>query len=354
MEKTFRKENTLEAKGLAILLLLFYHLFENRSVLEEMQVDCRPFGTEGFLLFSGFGNICVAVFVFLTAYGISFGLLGREVTIRDAAVEAWRRFLKLMLRFFILFASVNLLWGWIFDYTLTYGEGKQAFLYALTDGLGLSGFFDTPTMSLTWWYMKLAYILIFLVPVLAWAVRKIGYYLLPVAFFLPFVFSMGGEIERYFYVAVLGVCAAYGHLPDKMLSLRIPVVLQWIGSGVLVVLCILIRQNYVVYQTSIAVVDALIALFLVYLASALFGRVPGLREGLRFLGKHSMNIYLVHPFFFMMLWRQYIYHFHYWLLTFLICLGASLIYSVILEWIKAGGRMLWTRFGKGIVRKERH
>ncbi len=346
METRFSKKNSLEAKGLAILLLLIYHLFENKTMLEELQVDHTPFGREGFLTFTGYGNICVAVFVFLTAYGISVGLLSRELSAKETLAEAWTRFGKLMLRFFILFASVNLLWWRHFDYVSLYGEGKQGFLYALTDGLGLSMFFDTPTLNQTWWYMEIAYILIFLLPVLAWAVRKTGYYLLPVAFFLPYVFSMEFDIHRYFFVAVFGVCAAYGRLPDKLLALKIPVAVKWIGGLGLLVLSVLIRQNYAVHETYLWLVDAPIALLVIYVASALFGSVPGLREVLQFVGKHSMNIYLVHTFFYMALWRDYIYHFHYWLASLFICLGACLIYSLVLEGIKKGVVYLYKKVRK--------
>ncbi len=335
-ETVFTKQKTLEAKGLAILLLLSYHLFENRQMLEELQVKHAPFTTDRFLLFTGFGNICVAVFVFLTAYGISIGLLRQNAPFMEQLRQAWKRFYKLMLQFFILYLSVNLLWHRHFDYVSLYGSGKQGLLYALTDGLGLSMFFHTPTLNMTWWYMEIAYILIFLVPVLALLVQKTGYYLLPLAFFAPYVFPMGEDIHRYFFVAVLGVCAAYGHLPDKLLSIKIPAILKWIGALALLFLCVLIRQNYVVYETYVYLADAPIALLVIYVACALFGTVPGLKQALSFIGKHSMNIFLVHTFFYMSLWREYIYHFHYWLVSLLLCLLASLMYSVILEAVKAG------------------
>ena len=60
--------------------------------------------------------------------------------------------------------------------------------------------------------------------------------------------------------------------------------------------------------------------------------VPG--RALAFVGKHSMNIYLVHTFFYQILWRQYIYQFKYAGISFLLLLVSCILYSVLLETVK--------------------
>lgn len=116
MQKDFTKAHSNMAKGLAILLLLAYHLFGEKETLVSMGVNHAPFSQEGFLRFSGFGNVCVSVFVFLTAFGIATGLLAQKESLSGPAFwekayrQAAKRFLRLMLNFAILYASVNLLW----------------------------------------------------------------------------------------------------------------------------------------------------------------------------------------------------------------------------------------------------
>ncbi len=39
IKKNFDKNDTLVVKGIAILLMLFYHLFESRELLETLQVN---------------------------------------------------------------------------------------------------------------------------------------------------------------------------------------------------------------------------------------------------------------------------------------------------------------------------
>lgn len=340
MPKEFTKKHSNFVKGLAILLLLAYHLFESEELIVSMQVNHTPFPLEDFLRFTSFGNVCVSVFVFLTAFGIATGLFSQRNTLspdlfwKTAYSQAAKRFFRLMLNFALLYLSVNLLWGYKLDYQSLYGPGIQGILLLLTDGLGLSMFFDTPTLNATWWYMEIAYLLIFLIPLLVWLTEKIGYGILLPGFFLPYAVTFQPDLKRYLFVAVFGVCAAYGKWPDKLLNLKLPPVLQWVGGILGFALCVLIRQNYMVHEYYIHVVDAPVALFLIFVAADLLGSVPVLREGLAFVGKHSMNIYLVHTFFYMILWRQYIYHFKYAGVTFLLLLAVCLLYSIVLEAVK--------------------
>lgn len=340
MKKTFTREHSFAAKGLAILLMLLYHLFENEKLVTSMNVIYRPFSLQGFLTFTGFGNVCVSVFVFMTAYGISTGLFGQEAfSLADAYRQAARRFWILMINFAVLYLSVNLIWWYKFDYQSLYGVNKQGFLYFLTDAAGLSMFFNTPSLNLTWWYMEVAYILIFLVPILAWLVKKLGYYALLLALIAPFIVTFHPDVERYLFVAVFGVCAAHGRWLNRLLNLKLHMVIQWMIGIAGFILCVLIRQNYVVYETYVQLVDGPIALFLVYLGAVLIGSIPVLGQIIVFVGKHSMNIYLVHTFFYMALWQKYIYYFKYAGITLLLLLGSCLLYSVALEFVKRVTRL---------------
>ncbi len=335
MEREFSRKASKIVKGMAILFLLNYHLFSEAETVAEFGVDYRPFPQEVFLAFSRFGNISVAVFVFLTAFGITKGLIGQEgIEPRDMYRQAVRRMLKLMANFFALFASVTLLWWHWFDYASLYGEGKQGFLYMIADAAGLAQILDTPTLNMTWWYMEIAYVLIFLVPALCILVRKVGYSLLPMVFFLPVVLSFNPDISRYLFTAAVGVCAAYGSWMDKLLNVKAHPVLRWAAGGAGLVLCVMIRQNYFVQERFLHLADAGIAVFFAWFSIALFGSVPVIKRILEFIGKHSMNIYMVHTFFYLILWRSYIYAFRYAGAILVVLLLASLLWSVALEWIK--------------------
>lgn len=335
MIRQFKKENSLVVKGFAILLLLTYHLFESEQLVTSMGVDHAPFSLSAFLTFTGFGNICVAVFVFLTCFGIATGLFAEpSLTAQEMYGQAVRRFFRLMKNFTVLYVSVNVLWWYKFDYASLYGSGKQGVLHLLTDALGLSMFFDTPTLNMTWWYMELAYVLIFLVPILVYVVRKTGYAALVMAVFAPAVLVISPDMKRYLFTAVLGVCAAYGRWPDKLMNLKLPKLFQQLIGMAGFVVCVLVRQNFAVQEHYVHIADGIAAVFLVYVAGVLLAGLPVVNKLLAFIGRHSMNIYLVHTFFYLSLWQRFIYRFHAAWATLLLLLAVTLAYSVCLEALK--------------------
>uniref|UniRef100_UPI0040569137 acyltransferase family protein n=1 Tax=Acetatifactor sp. TaxID=1872090 RepID=UPI0040569137 len=336
MQKQFSKENTAIVKGLAIILLLLYHLFENEYETIMLGVDFRPFSLESMLKLVEFGNICVSVFVFLTAFGISKGILLQEnISVENVYSQATKRFFTLMFHFVCAYVSANLFWWYRFDYPGTYGIGKQGFLNICLDATGLVNFFGGNTMNVTWWYMKIAYILIFLIPLLALGIRKIGYPIVALSFMVTFLVQIDSDIERYLFTAVLGVCAAYGNWMDKLLNLKCPRIVQWMVGILGVMLCVSARQNREVQENYLYIVDAFVVLFLVYFAGALLASVPVVKNILGFLGKHSMNIYLVHTFFYLLLWREFIYSFRYAGVILVVLIVVCLMYSIVLESVKA-------------------
>lgn len=352
--RTFTKNNSFIVKGFAILLLLIYHLFGNEFVVAAMEVDYRPFPLSGFLTFAVFGNLCVSVFVFMTAFGISSSLFSqKELTTENAYTQATRRFFTLMLNFFLLYLSVNLLWWYKFDYAATYGIGKQGLLNMLLDSMGLHNLAGTSTMNVTWWYMKLAYLLIFLVPLLALITKKIGYIVLILSLMFPVLIPIDPDIERYLFTTVLGVCAGYGKWPDKIMNRKVlnikgTLLLQWLLGVTGFVACVILRQNKFIQENYLYLVDGVVSLFLVYFAGILFAGVPILKNILQFIGKHSLNIYLIHTFFYLLLWQKYIYYFKHAGIILLLLLGISLVYSIMLEcmkkWLFKAAKAVWERF----------
>ena len=62
--------------------------------------------------------------------------------------------------------------------------------------------------------------------------------------------------------------------------------------------------------------------------------IPGIRQILLFLGKHSMNVFLVHTFIRHYFWKDFIYSFGHFIPDFLALLVTSLAVSIALEWLK--------------------
>lgn len=337
MKKEFTKSDTGLVKGIAIILLLAYHLFTNEQWLSELEVVYAPLSKEMLLLICGFGNICVAVFLFLSAYGMTKGFMAvpdTESSLKTYLKRSGLRLGKLTANFVAMYVSVNLLWFGKFNYKGLYGEGYQGILSAVLDGTGFSSLLDTPMLNPTWWYMELAILLIFAVPFLYAAVKKLGSYILAPMLLLPFVFTLEPDVKRYFLVAAAGcVCACEGWF-EKIFAWRVHTAFKALAGVLLLAVTVLVRQNYMVYNQFAWVADVPAAMVVIWFGAELLGRIPVLSNVLKFIGRHSMNIFFVHTFFYMMLYRQFIYSFRYAGLILLVLLAISTLYSVILETIK--------------------
>ena len=329
--RTFPKQSSDMAKGIAILFMLFYHLFSVPTDNAIMQVNYSPLSEDVFLTIAKFGNICVPVFIFLTSYGISRKIFAKDdMTLKEAYNGTWKRAGMLLLRFLFMFAFVNLIWFRCFNYALCYGEGKQGVLAFITDALGLSHFFGTPSLNMTWWYMSVAYTLVFIVPVLAYLCKKTGSPFLGIAFLIPFLLPVEFDIARYFFVIGFGIFAAYENFFERIINSKFPFVLRWIIEIAFIILCIPARQNEFVQEHLVYLFDAVIAFGIVLFAADFIAAVPGLRNVFAFLGKHSMNIFFVHTFFYLILYRDFVFRFRYAGVTFVILLALSLALSLVL------------------------
>lgn len=344
LKNSFDKYDTLIVKGMAILLMLFYHLFQTRTLLEQLQVNHKPISQDAFLMLSGFGNICVAVFSFLSAYGITKGLMMQEgCTLSEMMKEAVKRCGRLIGNFAVMYISVNLLWFSYFDYAGLYGKGWQGGMLAVVDMLGLAQLFGTPTLNMTWWYMELAVMIIFATPFLYLLVKKIGKYAVVLSILLPLAVEMNGDVKRYLVVIVLGVTAAREGWLEKLFGWKRNRLIKAAVGIALIVLSVLFRQNYMVQTYFLWIADAPAALLICWFGGEIISAVPGVREVFAFFGKHSMNMFFVHTFFYMAIYQQFIYSFRYAALIFLVLAVVTLAYSVVLELIKTGGRHLWKK-----------
>jgi len=333
--RTFPKESSEVAKGVAILCMLFYHLFSNAQDNRIMEVNFSPLPEKFFLMLAKFGNICVSVFVFLTAYGISTGLFAKtELTLKDAYKSSLKRAGKLFLNFLLVFVIVNLLWFRYFDYASLYGPGKQGILAFLADALSLSQFFGTPTLNMTWWYMSVAYTLVFLVPLMAYLCKKTGYPFIAVAFLIPFLFPMQNDISRYFFVMAFGITAAYGNWFEKIINSKIPIGVRAVLEIAFLVFSVFARENEFVHANLLYLADAFFAFGIILFAGDILAFIPGVRHVFSFLGHYSMNMYFTHTFFYLILYRDYIFRFRYAAVTFLLLVAVSLLFSVAIDLIR--------------------
>ncbi len=301
---SFTKDNTEMIKGIAIILMLFHHLFGFPewyvSGVSYIGIPLRANTLEYAL--GQFGHICVALFAFITGYGMFFSYCGRrhcQKTVRKGASF-------LVLYWLVLFGvaiPVNLALGKTditplliaenmitYDHTLVSFAWYVRFYLALLVTLPI--FYKCLTKSA---YVTIASFLIF--PAAA------NYYLSTIASDNVFVakavyFSM--EYFLWITTALMGLCFArynlfekIGNVFSRFSAAEIPIC---------AVLCLILMYLRAYKEDTIGVIfslDCFYAPFFIFFACRIISVLPqAFHKFLKLLGKHSMNIWFLHSLFF--------------------------------------------------------
>lgn len=210
----------------------------------------------------------------------------------------------------------------------------------IIDFLGMANFFGTPTLNATWWYMSFAVLLIFVVPVLCFAVKtygKIIVIVLSVLLPLSAGANLGMPIWTYLFTIVLGIISAESSWFEKI---RENIMLIWYRKFIIVslafVLCILIiwARIHTFSMSMIIIYDALFTLLLAFVSIFLLNKIPLIRNMLISIGKYSMNMFLIHTFIKAYYFHDFSYGWKHSFLILLILLIDTWVISFVIEWGK--------------------
>lgn len=191
----FDKRQTNIAKGVALLLLLWHHLFYNSPQKYEMftsvfllrgvPIECQ---------IARFCKVCVSVFLLLSGYGLtkSFSKYYKQNSVDGKlplkkncryVVNHLVGLLSDYWMIFIIFVPMGLLFGKnFFSY---YGTNP---IYYLADFFGVSYLFFqySYTMNVTWWFMSIIIVYYLIFPLLHKLLRYSPELLMLIAVFILF------------------------------------------------------------------------------------------------------------------------------------------------------------------------
>ena len=304
-KEKFTLNDTTKCKGIAILMMLFHHMFLAPDRYKGFALDFSPFSESSVNTFANFFKICVGIYVFLSAYGLTCSYI--KWNNGNSRFLAYRYF-KMMLEFYIIYI-ISVLASLIVNSSKwniqgVYGKGGifAAAWKMLIDFLGLAELFGTPTFNSTWWYMSLAIVIIVLIPLLnklydkfGWLVLTCAAILLPAAFGIKVV-----PLTRWLLCIALGiVCArtnALGVIKDKYSSMRVfAKIIAFIGGCAILFIFYKLRQS-ALKGDFIEIWDSVIPVLVIIFAFLFINRIPVISHLLVFLGEYSMIIFLTHTF----------------------------------------------------------
>lgn len=307
---TFTKDDTNRVKGVAIILLLFHHCFVSPGRYSAYRIAFPLFPESIVNYLATEARICVAVFTFLSAYGMTCAYkrqMENGKKLSDVVPGEYRHRLVSLIGGFAFIYAVIVLWGTLVmkdERIRIYGTGKGCIFYMLLDGLGLAGIAHTPTYLFTWWYESLAIVIILILPLLIFLYKKCGtWVILAGSFLLAFLIPVDNtspyetlQIQNYLFCICLGIISADRNLiarfrkTGKNAGIRIlKCIAELAGLGV--VLELNRRFSGLPVQVLTEGTGAFLIICLTY---EFIGRIPVIGRILGFLGIYSGSIYLIH------------------------------------------------------------
>ena len=202
--------DTQALKGLALFMLLCHHcLYEVKGYVDYGFMVTPLFQTLGI-----FSKLCVAIFVFLSGYGLTVSTM-KNGELGGILNFYRRRYTKLMVNYwfiYLLFVPIGICF---FSRTFPSVYGEHYVHKAIVDFFGLyQGVYGNPWgYNPTWWFYSCIIVLDLLYP-LIWKCRRYWYLMLPLCFIfqtlivhVPIIRTSG--CDSYVLAFVSGVSLAY-------------------------------------------------------------------------------------------------------------------------------------------------
>lgn len=350
----FTKEHTMQMKGIAIIILLFHHCFLNAQrwatvPYEKLAttkgwgyypISFAPFSSHTIQYLASFSKICVAMFVFMTGYGmwVSYESQKKKTTMSNYIKK---RMVTLMTGFLIIFAVTEILAIPTGRFIEVYGHDFRSVVYMIIDALGLAKLLGTPLFCLTWWYMSLAIVLIMIFPFVHSMMERYQWVVVVASIIVPRAcgFGQSTDLFRYLLAYTLGMYFAQHDLlarikerfmEQNMAGKLLSLIVSLIGLAV-IIKC---RQNAWIGWKYLDFWDGFAAMYVIVLSYIYILNGKWIVKGLGFLGKHSMNIFLIHSFYRDVFFHEFTYSFYYAWLDYIVLMAISLVTSMVLEWFK--------------------
>lgn len=317
-----QKQDTNVLKGLAIMLMLVHHLFWKQNGLYD---DIHLLGDRYLVNQIGiFAKVCVAIFVFLSGYGLTIQADGKGGVgkLHDFYL---RRFKKLYLNYWfiwLIFVPISI---FVFGRTFEVAFPEDTGLHVGLDLLGIhQWFFSKPySYNATWWFYSCIISLYLLFPFLYKMMKKGWIILLLITIAVSFMPFSIVSVNYYIFIFVLGMLVA-------RFKIAPPTQPAWV-CAIMILLLIFCGEG--LYNKYPRMMDGLITLTLVMTYQSVKWSDKILKV-MDFLGKHSMNIFLFHTFIFSYWFKDFIYSSRNPFIIFFLLLGICVIISVILEQLK--------------------
>lgn len=327
MEK-FTLKDTNTVKGIAILMLLWHHLFFNLNI-EFIKGTNTLTGMVAY-----YGKICVAIFIVLSGYGLTESYKRNPLK----PVEFYKKNLKkLYLNYWLIwlvFVPIGILF---FGRTLTAVYGDHVLSKLLINITGFQRVFGFEGYNATWWFMSLILGLYIIYPLIIKHIRNNLNLSLLIAFFImllpsikifgmEFIFVYGSWVFPFVLGIYMSEKKVFEKVKESTSKMKLPILLT-----LLIFLCLFRRFGRVVADVRI---DGFIAIVIILIVYLYISKLKYLSSFLEYIGKKSFDIFLFHTFIYYYYFSDFIYSFSNHIIIFIVLLAICLIIAYLLERLK--------------------
>lgn len=347
MKNGLTKNDSLSIKGIAVLMLLFHHLFMSTDRFEGYTINFAPFSQDFIVNVAFLFKVCVSIFAFISGYGLLKSI--SKVELNRKNVLSWNitRLIKTMSGFWFVYTIVFIVTMLIDRLPISVyfsNENKlNGIAYIINDFLGLANLLNTPTLNSTWWYMSAAIVFILLVPVVYLISKKVGYLPIIVGICaLPRLLKVGYpgglNILTFTLPVIFGMVFADLNVFEKI-SERAPknkivaYIVHLLFFGGILIVGLFVPYMYdrtVIWEVTYGVIPVVFICLFRYCII----RIPLIKNVLKFLGEHSMTIFLSHTFLQVNYLNSFIYSKEHFVAIFIVLILLSLALALVLDAIK--------------------
>lgn len=329
------KQDSKMLKGVAILSMLMLHLFcrkENLPYTPLLWIGSTPL----IYYFGLFGDICVAMYCFVSGYAHYLQASKTELQ------QRWKRLLRFMIPFWII-AVVFSLVGLLTANVAIPGSIKEFLLNCLTVKNSYNG---------AWWYANTYILLVALQPLSrrfaercpAWLVILSAFVFYTIGYgirfwgwgacdsvILSWIITHIGLLGTSYFPYVIGMLfckkQVISLLRQRLAAIKARNIYIYIFTALTFAGMIIVHG--IVQPLFVAVITANVTITLLCICP-----LPKWLTGLLcYFGEHSTNIWLVHMFFYMVLFDSFVFCAKYPIPIFLLLLAVSLASSYVIKWL---------------------
>ena len=342
----FGKDTSQALKGVAIIMMMLHHNFRETSLYENFQISFFPFWEADVVRVAFACKMCVSLFAFISGYGLYLSFNRKRGTVGQWTLERYIRTFSGYWFIWIVSAIVTQIIDARFLNIFLKKGIWQGSIEAIIDFLGLATLFGSGTLNGTWWYMSAAFSFIIIIALVyeklhdrPWPVLIGSIVLIRVLFagHADTAFTGGNSVYAFLSIFLMGAVSASHNLVDRWLAVGRGSKGKIIWKGILeasILIVVFKAFSYIninrFWELHYSVFAVVVILFCVEFVTI----IPGLRQILMFLGKHSMNIFCVHTFIRYNYLHDFTYSWKHFALVIIVLTLDSLLISLILEWLK--------------------